>query len=353
MKTLTALKTIGRILSPDPAALPALDLDWEVIVAVSSRHLVTPALYPALDRKRALEVLDGEIKQYLAYIHELNTDRNTALLRQATDLARALNGIGIMPVMLKGMAYLFEVLHGDLGGRVVGDIDLFVPGDRRDEAVACLEGEGYTFLWEVDHGPEGHHHLPPMSREDATAVVELHTEPIKRDFSALLPADDFLGETRTISYGGARVGVPSLTHQVVICVEHEGLANRDDDFLRVSLRGLHDLACLVTYPGIDWAQVFQRFRKAGLGGTLRRYLSLTLGFFHVSPEGVAVRKHLPLFTWAALKAPRWRKIFVVMYLGSRVVTDRRIRRAAVTYGRRLLHDRESLGPLKRQMADRE
>ncbi|MBW1660476.1 MAG: nucleotidyltransferase family protein [Deltaproteobacteria bacterium] len=353
MNTLAALKTIGQMLSPVQAELPDLELDWEMIIAVSSRHLITPAIYPALVRNQAFESLEGEVKQYLSYIHELNTERNAALIRQGVELARALNGIGIVPVMLKGMAYLFENLHGNLGARVVGDIDLFVPGDHCDEAVTCLESEGYTFLWEENHDSEGHHHLIPMSREGSPAVVELHTKPIKKDFSALLSVEDFLREIRTISYQGAKVGVPSLTHQVVICIEHEGLANRDDDFLRVALRGLHDLSILMTHTEVDWRQVKRRFRTAGLDGTLTRYLALVQGFFLTSPDGVSVHGHLPLFVWAALRFPRYRKSFVWLFLGLRALTDKRIREAALSYGLKLYRNEETLASLKRQMANRE
>ncbi len=352
MNILESLKITGQILAPNKKIeVPLPDLDWETIVSVSSHHLVTPALYPALVSKEAFDPLPEDLKRYLSYVHELNVDRNTTLMDQGAEIARVLNPIGITPVMLKGMAYLFSDLHRDRGARVVGDIDCFVPQDKAEAALDRLQETGYTFLW--DKGPELHHHLPPLSKEGSPAVVELHTHPIKRDFAALISVEDFIAGVTVLTRDGAKIGLPSPTHQALICIEHEGLANRDDDFLRVSLRGLHDLACLVAREEIDWQDMASRFQKTGLSSTLRRYLALARGLFHVSPEGFPVPSHFPLFIWFALKFPRARKGLVFLSLGTRFWTDARIRRATLTYGWKVLRKEDSLFSLKRQMANKE
>ena len=354
MNPLIPLQTIGRILSPNGTGRAPLfkpDTSWEEIVAVSSLHLVTPALTPALINKGTFSGLDADLKQYLTYIHDLNVQRNTALMTQAGEISRVLNGIGIIPIMLKGMAYLFSGLHGDIGARIVGDIDCLIPEERAEEALKQLESEGYTFPW-AGH-PLGHHHLPPAAREGSPAVVELHTCPIKRDFAVLLSANTLTRDMGYVDLEACTIGIPSPTHQVLICIEHEGLANRDDDFLRVSLRGLHDLACLVARHDIDWDEVIRRLYSAGLGGIMKRYLALARGFFYVSPNGLPVPNHLPLFLRAALRYPRIRQPLVILSLAVRGVLEKRVRKAALTYTRKVIRGEESLAPLKRLMANRE
>lgn len=353
MNLLTITRLIGQILSPRAPAPDGLtrfpEQTWESLVSISSQHLVTPAFYPALVAKGAFAPLPGDLKQYLSYIHELNVDRNTALMDQATDLARVLNEIGITPVMLKGMAYLFSDLHGDIGARVVGDIDCFVPEDKIEKALDRLQAIGYAFLW--DKGPEPHHHVPPLSKEGFPAVVELHTHPIKRDFAALLSVEDFIAGVTTLAYEGAKIGIPSPTHQALICIEHEGLANRDDDFLRVSLRGLHDLARLLVGPPIDWQELTHRFARAHLSRTLRRYLTITRYFFLTQPDTISVSRHLPPLLHMALRFPRIRPGVTSLSLGTRCITDKRIRAAALRYGLNLARGKASLFSLKRHIAD--
>jgi len=354
MNSLTYLKTIARILSSHTGGTELLfgpDIDWESIIAISSRHLVTPALTPALISKGAFDGLEPELKQYLTYIHDLNTQRNNALIQQGTEIARLMNGIGITPVMLKGMGYLFSGLHGDPGVRVVGDIDCLVPENRADEALRCLIGKGYEFLWE--NGLEDHHHLPPVTREGVQAVVELHIQPIKEDFSELLSSEDLFKQMILIELEDGVVGIPSPTHQALICIEHEGLANRDDDFLRISLRGLHDLACLIARYDINWQEISERFHKAGLAGTLKRYLALTKGLFGISPVSLSVSKRLPLFTQTTVRHPKLRKPLVILSLATRALVEKRIRKAALAYTGRVIRGEESLAAFKRQMANRE
>ncbi len=355
MNLLDTLHFIGQILSPggsvpeEVEVLPAQA--WESIVAVSSRHMVTPALFPALVAKETSDDLEPALKQYLSYIHDLNVQRNTDIIRQAGEIGRALNDAGIIPVFLKGTGYLFSGLHGDPGGRVVGDIDLLVPEARAGRALGRLREMGYEFLYET--GPEDHHHLPPVTREGVPAVVELHTRPLKRDFDALLSPDDLWRDMRRLETEDAAVGIPTPTYQAVICVEHEGLANRDDDFLRVSLRGIHDLACLIARGGVDWDDITGRFKRTGLEGTLKRYLRLTRAFFNVSPEGKPVPKRVPLFLRTALSYPKGRKSLVVVFLSMRLFTDRRIRNTALAYAGKVIRGEVPLASLKRQIADGE
>lgn len=100
--------------------------------------------------------------------------RHRGLLLQTTiqRVSSRLEADGIDSVPLKG-APLAEYVHGDLGARESSDVDLLVSVDRLDDAVAVLEGLG----WSQAQPGRADKGLPPLHRalvHPELPVVELH-----------------------------------------------------------------------------------------------------------------------------------------------------------------------------------
>ncbi|SJM90415.1 nucleotidyltransferase family protein [Crenothrix polyspora] len=151
--------------------------DWQAIVQVASRHYVTPSLYTLCKTKGLLPQLPGELQDYLEGIYQLNLERNLGLKAQALETIALLNQIGIEPILLKGIASLMDDLYPDLGMRVLGDIDILVPPERLDEAVALLLNNRYTFVDAPSQWSKGvhlHHHAPGLVKDGWPGKIELH-----------------------------------------------------------------------------------------------------------------------------------------------------------------------------------
>ena len=97
---------------------------------------------------------------------ELGRDRVLAVLRVA----------GLQPVALKGAA-LHTTVYREPAERDLGDIDLLLPRDQIDRAVAALERQGFFVpgTEEAEAGYREHHFHVRVQRPDGF-IVELHWE---------------------------------------------------------------------------------------------------------------------------------------------------------------------------------
>ena len=110
----------------------------DLVALAGQHHLVTAALWPAVRGDASEARLDPDLAAYLEAVHALNLQRNLRMRSQAAELAEALNGVGVEPVFLKGVALLLLGLAPDPGRRLIGDIDVLVPADRFDAAAEAL-----------------------------------------------------------------------------------------------------------------------------------------------------------------------------------------------------------------------
>ena len=163
-------------------------------------------LAPSIAAPALQQRLPEDFRLYLQFVHAENDRRNHALRRQLGQAAVSLNEVGIEPLLLKGAVRLVDGLYPDLGWRFMHDLDLLIPPDRLGQAVACLESLGYCFTRDAAELPLQHRHLPPLTHDDAVAVVELHTNLL--DPEEMLPAEHVLARSRLVDLDGARVRVP-------------------------------------------------------------------------------------------------------------------------------------------------
>ena len=160
---------LARTLTPpntdDPAGEALCDeigrmgRNWEGVIELASRHLVTPTLYWSLDTKGLLGALPPDVHRYLETVYELNGERNRRITHQLQQLVQALADARIKTVLLKGTSHLAENLYDNSACRMIGDIDILVPPWQIEDALQVLVRIGYH---EADGGDaslyKGHHH---------------------------------------------------------------------------------------------------------------------------------------------------------------------------------------------------
>jgi hypothetical protein len=86
------------------------NVSWDLLVELSSQHLLCPTLHWALDRKQLLACIPRDLRQYLRGMYDLNAERNDRLTAITVEAARHFNDAGVEPLLLKGAAKLLSGL---------------------------------------------------------------------------------------------------------------------------------------------------------------------------------------------------------------------------------------------------
>jgi hypothetical protein len=141
-----------RCLSVDDSATAVASLRKEIradevdrrqIAQLAADHFLTPALWVLLSRKGLAADLPEDARDFLQYVHRLNTARNTTIRAEVLQIASSLNEVGIEPILLKGAIHLFDSAYGDFDARMMSDIDLQVPEADISRALMGLAKLGY------------------------------------------------------------------------------------------------------------------------------------------------------------------------------------------------------------------
>jgi hypothetical protein len=230
-------------------------------------HRVMGSAAAALDANRL--VLPAAEAQVVRDAQAVVALRSALMRRELTLIAEPLSqAVETPPIVLKGPA-IADRFYPDPRLRAFADLDLLVPRKRLGDAVAALEGLGYTERVELREGfGATHGHDVHMSRRigQRSADVELHWR----------VGDDALGEALTheaLLEAGVPAGAASACHypapgdQLLVCSMHL-LSDRlkrlawIEDLRRVSL-ALDESA---------WRRTFERARALGLLWVLDRAL---------------------------------------------------------------------------------
>src|SRR5690349_2155609 len=193
---------------------PACACDWTEVLRLANDHLLTPALYDAVDAA----VLPADVRDYLTTLHRLNGERNRALRRQAIELIAGLNRQHITPALLKGGLCLFDGPYEDPAARMMLDLDILVPRVTCDEAIDVLHAHGYRLA--QGYGSD-HHAFGDFARPGDAGSVDLHIELV--DPAHLLPAAQVWHRGTCRTSDGIRYVAPSGTDRVLHNLLHAQL----------------------------------------------------------------------------------------------------------------------------------
>jgi hypothetical protein len=279
---------------------------WETVLCLANRHLLAPALAAAFEARGLGEALPGDVDCYLRALYGLNLRRNGRLRDELGEVTRALNDIGVRPVLLKGAISLVTPVYAHPGARIMTDLDILVPRDRIDACRVRIEALGYRTGAEYANFPADHHHIAPLSREGAYAAVELHHLLVPRLttgvlFGARLSAGEAEGLTtrllenaECVDIDGLALGLPPPAFQVLHLVLHSALLDREHRDGAMPLRALHELALVLAVhrdaldPGLIRAALADKHKGAILDDWL--YLAHRL-FGGPLPEGIRQPRH--------------------------------------------------------------
>lgn len=174
------------------AFLPA---DWQEFVVRGQAHGVAPLLYYTLQGAGWPEQVPAQVRATLQREYYTTKARNMLFY---TELARILNALqGIPVVVLKGAA-LASTLYPDIGLRPMVDLDLLVPREKLETAVQIMRRQGYyepvPEIVPGFHRTHLHHVCLQLADSHHNTLVELHWKLIGGDANRHSPSTGWFWE---------------------------------------------------------------------------------------------------------------------------------------------------------------
>jgi hypothetical protein len=238
--------------------LPKDKNDWENWVQMGNKHLVLQTLYVALKNNKLLQFLPADLVEYLQYIHRLNVERNLKIVLQAKAVKDIFEREGIAHVFMKGTANIVDGLYGDIGERLVYDIDILVDENRMLNAADALIASGYKT--QKKFNPKAYPstmHYPILVKDDCVSGVEIHRLPVQYLYVKRFSAERVF-ETKRLSKSEENFWVMSDSNRIIHNFMHSQLMHNGHYHADVSLRDLYDLLLLSQRENA--AKVFEDFK---------------------------------------------------------------------------------------------
>ena len=148
--------------------------DWMAMLDLANRSLATAQLCTAVMASSSAGALPDDVRVFLLDVQSRNRERNRRLVQQLKDALRALNAVGIEPVLLKGIA-LWASRPDEVFDRILADIDLLVRGTEVDRAVGALRDAGFALT--ARYPGNDVHVVAELGRPDDVGLIDLHQRP--------------------------------------------------------------------------------------------------------------------------------------------------------------------------------
>jgi len=160
----------------DAAALCATPAGQGIITA-SISELVAPELFFHLQRFNALDLISADGQQLLQDTVLLNEFLHKDLSVVFQDVITVATSVGVKPTVLKGGIDIVSPRDAINRSRVVGDLDLWLPGTQAEALFQGLVDRGFRIDDKslARYGArEWHHHLHPLWHPEVNQYVEIH-----------------------------------------------------------------------------------------------------------------------------------------------------------------------------------
>lgn len=250
-RTLSILLEPGFPKSKQVDLLRQLSLEqWDALILEAECRSLNSLLFLLLVELNKNYNLDFPSKEKLRQ-HYINTAvRNTLILHDTEQLFTSLGDEKIAVAGLKGI-YLLENVYGDIGARLMNDIDILIKKKDLAKCVRVLEKLGYssTAYFNPDDENTDTKHVPPMQKSGG-AMVEVHWTLLEEDEPFTIDADALW--ERTFPATIANVDAFSLGIEDLIL--HLCLHLTYQHYLQIGLRALLDIAMVIHkfQSQIDW-----------------------------------------------------------------------------------------------------
>ncbi|MBZ2206119.1 nucleotidyltransferase domain-containing protein [Massilia soli] len=252
-----------------PALMAGLGLaDWDLLLRQAGSARLVGRLRSLLTERSLLDTVPPQPRTHLDWAATLALRHRRAVHWEVEQIRRALSGLSLRPVLLKGAAYAVAGLP-PADGRMFSDIDILVPKPMLDEVEAALMMHGWvgthTDAYDQRYYREWMHELPPMQNIKRDTLIDVHhailpeTARARPDPARLRAAAVAIdGEPGFLTLAPADMVLHSTTHLFYGEFEH-------------GLRDLVDIERLLRHFSADpafWDGLVARARELELGRPL-------------------------------------------------------------------------------------
>jgi hypothetical protein len=216
-------------------------VDWKSVIKISSSHLIMPAIYIKLKEMELLKYLEKDLVFFLEDITNLNRDRNLKIINQAKQINSILLKKNIIPVFIKGTAYLLNNLYSDIAERMVGDIDFIVKKDDYEKTITILKESNYNQLSPFKNPFPHTRHYTRLVKKKELAAVEIHDElTIKKYFKEF----NYKYISKEIYTNSKKESFLNYKHQLCMSIISTQVNDKGYLFKKVSLKNSYDVFLL-------------------------------------------------------------------------------------------------------------
>lgn len=283
-------------------------IPWESVISLANDHLLTPALWVALNKKKLTEDLPEDLRDYLYELHRLSKERNAHLQKQLLEVVQQLNSISVTPILLKGALHLISDIYSDPGVRIMTDIDLLVPKEDVDKSLASLHELGYRHDKATESVYSSHHHCDPLFRPGDYGAVEIHQDLINKRFSELLPAEEAIAEARPLKFKQLSMKTLSSTHRILHNIVHSQLVDRIYQDGLFPLRSMYEVVTEsnANRDDVNWLMIQKRMGQYGRSNLYHAYLYMTHRLYDMPlPAGVRAELGCKFYNMRCHAQLRW------------------------------------------------
>lgn len=161
-----------------PDALTSFSLaDWDLLLRQAQRANLLASLCSLLEVRNLIEQVPPQPREHLEWSRIISERHTRAVQWEVALIQKALAGVGVPIILLKGAAYVLAKLpHAQ--GRLFSDIDIMVPKGSLNEVEAALMLHGWATM-DIDAYDQRYyrtwmHELPPMQHIKRMTVIDVH-----------------------------------------------------------------------------------------------------------------------------------------------------------------------------------
>ena len=216
---------------------------WNKVVKIGSAHLVLPAIYGGIKRKKLVNHIPAGLINYLDEISNLNHKQNIKILKQIAFISKIFEKNQIEYVFLKGAALLITKPYETIKERMVGDIDILVAEKDLVKAQKILIMEGFqeTSKIKLMKGLNLSRHLKRITHPDFISAVEIHRRIFDYNRINIISSNEILKNKLKTSEGYC---VPSKFHLWLHAILNWQYNDNGIQYNTLSLRAYMDVVHL-------------------------------------------------------------------------------------------------------------
>lgn len=241
-------------------SLPEWPLErWDLLIRQARVADLLPRLAALIEEAGVTGAVSARPRAHLQAATVLATAISADARREIEHIRKALEEVGLVPIFLKGAAYLLAELPAGKG-RVFSDIDILVPKRTlpKAESALMLNGWATTHLDPYDQRYYRHwmHELPPLEHMQRQTTLDVH-HAILPETARLHPDSEKLIEAAIPAKTDGRVRVLGNIDMVLHSMTH--LFHNEE--LSHGLRDLSDIDLLLRHFGRSnefWTRLVER-----------------------------------------------------------------------------------------------